>query len=65
MIFCHCAGVTDTTIAQVIESGATSVDEVARCCGAGQYCRPCREELAALLENAGSGRARCAAGNAL
>jgi len=49
MIFCHCAGVTDTTIVQVIAAGAMSVDDVARCCGAGQYCAPCRDELAALL----------------
>jgi assimilatory nitrate reductase electron transfer subunit len=49
MIFCHCAGVTDATISRVIAAGATSVDEISRCCGAGQYCAPCREELEALL----------------
>ena len=54
MIFCHCAGVTDNTIARVIEAGATSVDEIVRCCGAGRYCDPCREELAALLVSLGS-----------
>ena len=54
MIFCHCAGVTDTRISQAIEAGATSVDDIARCCGAGQYCAPCREELAALLARARS-----------
>ncbi len=49
MIFCHCAGVTDTTIAQVIEDGASSVEDIARCCGAGLNCAPCREELELLL----------------
>ena len=52
MIFCHCAGVTDATIARLIEAGATSVTEIERCCGAGQYCAPCREELEALLARA-------------
>lgn len=61
MIFCHCAGVTDTTISQVIEDGATCVDEIARRCGAGQYCTPCREELAVLLARAGDSPCRAGA----
>jgi bacterioferritin-associated ferredoxin len=59
MVLCLCTGVTDTTIARVIAAGATSVEEIGRCCGAGQYCTPCREELEALLA-AAADSTRCA-----
>jgi bacterioferritin-associated ferredoxin len=49
MIVCHCAGVTDATIARAIEQGAASVADVARLTGAGRRCSPCREEIANLL----------------
>jgi bacterioferritin-associated ferredoxin len=50
MIVCHCAGVTDATIARAIEEeGAVSVADVARLTGAGRRCSPCREEIANLL----------------
>jgi bacterioferritin-associated ferredoxin len=49
MILCHCAGVTDSTIARVIEEGAASVADVTRLTGAGLCCAPCREEIAGLL----------------
>ena len=49
MIVCHCAGVTDGTIRKLIEAGASSVGEIARRCGAGRCCAPCREEIASLL----------------
>jgi bacterioferritin-associated ferredoxin len=51
MIVCHCAGVTDTTIARVIEDGAASVADVARLTGAGRRCSPCRQEIANLLSS--------------
>lgn len=49
MIVCHCAGVTDASIRQLIRSGAGSVPEIVCRSGAGQHCEPCREEIAALL----------------
>jgi bacterioferritin-associated ferredoxin len=49
MIVCHCAGVSDTTIARHIEDGAASVDEIMSRTGAGRRCAPCREEIANLL----------------
>ncbi len=49
MIVCHCTGVTDTTVTQLIQDGAATVTEITRRCGAGRCCTPCREELAAIL----------------
>lgn len=49
MIVCHCAGVSDSTIARHIEEGAASVSEIARLTGAGRRCAPCRQEIANLL----------------
>jgi bacterioferritin-associated ferredoxin len=49
MIVCHCAGVSDSTIARHIEEGATSVADIVRLTGAGRRCAPCREEIANLL----------------
>lgn len=49
MILCHCAAVTDRTIASLIDEGATSVAEIIRRCGAGRCCASCREEIAAML----------------
>lgn len=49
MILCQCAGVTDRTIRKLIAEGARSLAEIARGCGAGRCCQPCREEIAAML----------------
>jgi bacterioferritin-associated ferredoxin len=49
MIVCHCAGVTDSAIARVIEEGAASIADVTRLTGAGRCCAPCRQEIATLL----------------
>ncbi len=50
MILCHCAGVTDIAIRALIQAGATSCVDIARRCGAGRCCAPCREEIAAILD---------------
>jgi bacterioferritin-associated ferredoxin len=57
MIVCHCVGVTDGTIRNLIEAGAASVGEITRRCGAGRCCQPCREEIASLLEGCSASRA--------
>jgi bacterioferritin-associated ferredoxin len=51
MIICHCVGVTDGTIRNLIAAGAASVGEITRRCGAGRCCQPCREEIASLLSD--------------
>jgi assimilatory nitrate reductase catalytic subunit len=52
MILCHCTGVTDRAVVQMIHDGATSVAEITRRSGAGQCCASCRTEIAALLSAA-------------
>jgi bacterioferritin-associated ferredoxin len=52
MIVCHCAGVTDREIVQLVEEGATTLGEITRRCGAGRHCGPCRDELKGLLSAA-------------
>jgi len=51
MILCHCSGVTDTTIKRLVAAGASSTAEVARLCGAGLRCPPCREAVAELVRD--------------
>ncbi len=49
MYICHCRAVTDATIEAAIASGAVTLDEVARRCGAGSRCGGCWPALEALL----------------
>jgi len=49
MIVCQCAGVTDCTIRMLIDSGASTVEQITELCGAGACCDPCRDEIASLL----------------
>ncbi len=52
MIICQCTGVTDRQIARMIEEGATTVGDIARRCGAGRCCAPCRVEIAEMIAEA-------------
>jgi bacterioferritin-associated ferredoxin len=52
MIFCHCASVSDSTIESLIDSGATTLAQISRQCGAGRNCAACREEILAMLSRA-------------
>lgn len=50
MIVCHCAGVTDAAILQLVRADAVrTVKDVVRQTGAGRCCAPCRQEIASLL----------------
>ena len=49
MIVCHCQVVSDQAIRAEIESGACTVGDVARGCGAGAGCGGCRPTIGALL----------------
>ncbi len=55
MIICHCAGITDRDIAELVEQGATTLGEITRRCGAGRNCAPCRAELRDILAGACAG----------
>jgi bacterioferritin-associated ferredoxin len=53
MILCVCKAVSDRSIRAAIADGATSIDEVAHRTSAGTDCGVCREDVHALLEDAG------------
>ena len=49
MYVCSCRAVTDRTVDAAIASGADTVEEIARRCGAGARCGGCWPELERLL----------------
>jgi bacterioferritin-associated ferredoxin len=53
MIVCLCRGVPEQTIQRVIASGARTVDDVSRVCGAGTDCGACSRALAEMVREAG------------
>jgi len=53
MIVCLCRGVPEQTIQRVIASGARTVDDVSRVCGAGTDCGACYRVLAEMVREAG------------
>jgi bacterioferritin-associated ferredoxin len=55
MIVCHCAGVSDATIARLVESGVSTLAEITRRTGAGRCCEPCRDEIRGLLHSPAGG----------
>ncbi len=61
MIVCLCRGVPEQTIQRVIASGARTVDDVSRICGAGSDCGACYRALAEMVREAEG--VVCAAGD--
>jgi bacterioferritin-associated ferredoxin len=49
VIFCHCAVVTDRTVAAALDAGARTVAQVCRATGAGQGCGTCVFALKRLI----------------
>jgi bacterioferritin-associated ferredoxin len=49
MIVCHCQVVSDKTIRAEIETGACTVGDVGRRCGAGTGCGGCQPTIGTLL----------------
>jgi bacterioferritin-associated ferredoxin len=58
MLVCVCKAVSDRDVARAIADGAASVEEIARCTGAGTECGSCRETLACSLAGACHSAAR-------
>ncbi len=56
MIVCHCRVATDKDISSAIDSGAHTVEQIGRMCGAGTGCGACHGYLADRLDEA---RASC------
>ena len=52
MIVCVCRVVTDKTVRDAIDDGASSAEEIGRACGAGTDCGNCRCSLGELLAEA-------------
>jgi bacterioferritin-associated ferredoxin len=53
MIVCLCRGVPEQTIQRVIASGARTVDDVSRVCGAGTDCGACYRALVEMVQESG------------
>ncbi len=49
MFVCCCLGITDRQIHAEIDAGASSVDTISACTGAGSRCGTCRMEIAAMI----------------
>ncbi|HKA14661.1 MAG TPA: (2Fe-2S)-binding protein [Myxococcota bacterium] len=49
MIVCHCRGLSDRAIREVIRRGAHSAREVARACHAGRTCGGCLPTVRELI----------------
>jgi bacterioferritin-associated ferredoxin len=49
MFVCCCMGVTDRAIRQAIEDGASTVEEITSCTGAGSRCGSCRRDIHAMI----------------
>ncbi|MBM4359322.1 MAG: (2Fe-2S)-binding protein [Deltaproteobacteria bacterium] len=58
MLVCICKAVSDRDVHRAIAEGARSVDEVARCTGAGTGCGVCRESLACAVASGCPGPTR-------
>jgi bacterioferritin-associated ferredoxin len=49
LLVCHCAKICDRTVRECIDSGARSVHDVGRACGAGTFCGGCIPTIGALV----------------
>lgn len=65
MIICHCRGVNDRAIREVVRRGASTCREVALACHAGRMCGGCRPAIAELIEAERGDRAPVAADDGL
>ena len=59
MYVCLCAGVSDHDIRETIAQGATSLEEVAYCTGAGTHCGSCVAAIVSLVEEGEQKSRRC------
>lgn len=50
MYVCLCVGVTNQTVAAVVDAGASTSREVADACGAGTECGRCRRTVRAIID---------------
>jgi bacterioferritin-associated ferredoxin len=59
MYVCLCVGVTNQTVADIVDAGASTSKEVADACGAGAECGRCRRTVRAIIDaRRGAGASR-------
>jgi bacterioferritin-associated ferredoxin len=49
LIVCHCQGVSDRSIREVVRGGARTVRQVSRACRAGRVCGGCRPVICEII----------------
>ncbi len=52
MVVCHCRAVNDRSINELLDRGRSTIDEIARHCGAGTDCGACVGTIEELLDSA-------------
>ena len=52
MYVCLCNGVTESDVREAIDEGASTLEEVAYCTGAGTRCGTCRNAVSSMLDRA-------------
>ena len=57
MFVCLCAGITSHQVAEAVDAGACTTNQVAAACGAGADCGRCRRTVPAIIESRSAGRA--------
>jgi bacterioferritin-associated ferredoxin len=49
MIVCLCLGITNHSVAEVVQAGTSTTKKVAHACGAGSQCGRCRHTIRAII----------------
>jgi bacterioferritin-associated ferredoxin len=62
MFVCLCNGITSHAVADAVDAGASTTNEVAATCGAGADCGRCRRTVRAIIEARRAAAARPSAG---
>lgn len=50
MIICFCKNLTERQIQELIQNGASSLDDIINCCSACLDCGQCKEDIIKILE---------------
>lgn len=50
MVICFCKSLTEKHIKELIDQGATSLDDIIRCCSACLSCGQCQDDIIKMLE---------------
>jgi bacterioferritin-associated ferredoxin len=56
MFVCLCNGITSHQVAEAVDGGASTTNQVAAACGAGGDCGRCRRTVRAIIDSRAAGR---------